>query len=153
MTARRLFDFPGMGWRNPFAELERMQREMDRLFGERAFRPGWSGLPAGVFPSVNVTEDKDHYYVRAELPGIEADELDIQAAGSSVTISGERKIGVEGDNVRYHRREREAGRFSRIINLPVGANTGDVKAGLSNGVLTLTIGKSEASKPRQININ
>jgi HSP20 family protein len=153
MTARRLFDFPGMGWRNPFAELDRMQREMERLFGERSFRPGWPALHAGVFPSVNVTEDKEHYFVRAELPGMEADDLDIQAAGGSVTISGERKFGVEGDNVRYHRREREAGRFSRIINLPEGADTENVKAGLSDGVLTLTIGKSEASKPRQITID
>lgn len=152
MTARRLFDFPGLGWRNPFAELTRMQREMDRLMGTPFLRTGWPGLQAGVFPSVNVTEDKDHYFIRAELPGMEAGDLDIQAAGSSVTISGERKIPVEGENVRYHRREREAGRFSRIINLPEGADMNQVKAGLTNGVLTLTIGKSEISKPRQIAI-
>ncbi len=153
MTARRLFDFPGMGWRNPFAELDRMQREMDRLFGGKFFRAGLPELQAGVFPAVNVTEEKDHYYIRAELPGMAAEDLDIQAAGNSVSISGERKISGEGDNVRYHRREREAGRFSRVINLPEGANLEDVKAGLKNGVLTLTIGKSEASKPRQISIN
>ena len=70
MTARRLFDFPGLGWRSPFAELERMQREMDRLVGRPSWGTGGPGLPAGVFPSVNVTEDKDHYFVRAELPGV-----------------------------------------------------------------------------------
>ncbi|AOY60510.1 Hsp20/alpha crystallin family protein [Desulfococcus multivorans] len=152
MTARRLFDFPGLGWRNPFAELERMQREMDRLFGDQFFRSGWPGLHAGVFPSVNVTEDQDHFYIRSELPGMAADDLDIQAAGNSVTISGERRIPAEGDNVRYHRREREAGKFSRIVTLPNGADMDKVSAGLTNGVLTVTIAKSEATKPRQISI-
>lgn len=152
MTARRLFDFPGLGWRNPFAELKRMQRDMDRLLGDPFFRIGWPGLQAGVFPSVNVTEDKDHYFIRAELPGMEAGDLDIQTTGNSVTISGERKIPAEGNNIRYHRREREAGRFSRVINLPDGADMNQVKAGLANGVLTLTIGKTEMSKPRQITI-
>lgn len=153
MTARRLFDLPGLGWRNPFAELERMQRQMDRLVGDRFLRSGWPGLHAGVFPSVNVSEDKDHYFIRAELPGMEAGDLDIQAAGSSVTISGERKIPTEGNNVRYHRREREAGKFSRVITLPEVADMEKVKANLTNGVLTVMISKSEASKPRQITIN
>ena len=153
MSARRLFDFPGLGWRNPFAELERMQREMDRLAGDPFFRSGWPWLHSGVFPAVNVTEDQDHYFIRAELPGMEAGDLDIQAAGSSVTISGERRIRGEGENVRYHRREREAGKFSRIINLPQGADMDNVTAGLTNGVLTVTIAKSEATKPRQIAVN
>ncbi len=152
MAARRLFDFPGMGWRNPFSELERMQRMMDRLIGDQFLRTGWPGIHAGVFPSVNVTEDKDHYYIRAELPGMEAGDLDIQAAGNSVTLSGERKIPVEHDNVRYHRREREAGKFSRVINLPEVTDMDKVKATLANGVLTVTVAKSEASKPRQIAI-
>ncbi|MGD9878259.1 Hsp20/alpha crystallin family protein [Desulfococcus sp.] len=81
-----------------------------------------------------------------------ADDLDIQAAGNSVTISGERRIPAEGDNVRYHRREREAGKFSRIVTLPNGADMDKVSAGLTNGVLTVTIAKSEATKPRQISI-
>ena len=153
MTARRLFDFPGLGWRNPVAELERMQKQMDRLFGDRFLRSGWPGLHAGVFPSVNVSEDKNHYFIRAELPGIEAGDLDIQAAGSSVTISGERRIPTEGNNVRSHRREREAGQFSRVINLPEAADMDKVKANLANGVLTVEISKSEASKPRRISIN
>lgn len=153
MTARRLFDFPGLGWRNPFAELERMQKQMDRLIGDRFLRSGWPGLHAGVFPFVNVSEDKDHYFIRAELPGMESGDLDIQAAGSSVTLSGERKIPTEGNNVRYHRREREAGKFSRVINLPEAANMDKVKATLADGVLTVMISKSEASKPRQIAIN
>lgn len=152
MTARRLFDYPGLGWRNPFAELERVQRQVERLLGGRSQKSGWPGLHAGVFPTVNVTEDKDHFFIRAELPGLEADDLDIQATGSSVTISGERRISTEGNNVRYHRREREAGKFSRVINLPETADMENVSAGLTNGVLSVTIAKSQAAKPRQITI-
>jgi HSP20 family protein len=153
MTARRLFDYPGLGWRSSLTELERVQRQMNRLLGDHAFRSGWSGLHAGVFPTVNVTENKDHYFIRAELPGLEAGDLDIQAAGNSVTISGERMIPTEGENVRYHRREREAGKFSRIIELPEAADMDNVSAGLTNGVLSVTIAKSQAAKPRQITVN
>jgi len=79
--------FSDMSLRNAFSEMERMRQDMDRLmegFGGRSF-----GLPtAGVFPLVNLTEDKDGYYVRAELPGLKADELNISATGNTLSISG-----------------------------------------------------------------
>ena len=78
MFARRLFDFPSVGWQHPFADLEHMSRQMDRLTRAVTGRPGMNWLSARVFPAVNLTEDKDKYYVRAELPGIKADALDIQ---------------------------------------------------------------------------
>ena len=118
MLARRMFDLPGMGWRNPFSELERMKREMDQLTSAVLGGPGFRFLPSRVFPAVNITEDKDKYYVRAEFPGIKADEIDVQVNGRNLAISGERKIQSEGENARYHRREREAGKFSRVIGLP-----------------------------------
>ena len=105
---------------------------------------------AGVFPLTNVTEDKDNYYIRAELPGINSDDLDIQVTAKGISISGERKIPVEGNNVTYHRRERDAGKFSRSINLPEDIDTGNVDASLKSGVLTVTIPKAEIAKPRQI---
>jgi len=114
MFIRRPIFLPGISFRSTFSELDRMRQEMDRLmegFGDRLFTP----QSAGVFPLVNLTEDKDHYYIRAELPGLKADELDISATGNNLSISGERKITHEGENVRYHRKEREAGSFSRII--------------------------------------
>ena len=150
MIARSLFDWPAGGWRNPLSQLEQMRREMDQigstLFGRLGLRPGI----AGVFPTLNITEDKDSYYVRAELPGIQAKDLELQVHGKSLSLAGERKIASEGENVKYHRREREAGRFSRIIDLPSEVNADKVDAQMTNGVLTITIAKSEAAKPRQI---
>jgi HSP20 family protein len=153
MLTRGLFNYPTMGWRHPFAEWERVSRQMDRLTQGLLGRPGLGWRPASVFPAINLTEDTDHYYVRAELPGIKADDLDIQAVGRNLTISGERKIASEGENVRYHRRERESGKFSRIIGLPGDIDTDKVDAKLVNGMLTVTIAKAEASKPKQIAIH
>jgi HSP20 family protein len=148
MIVRRV-SFPDFGWRGAFTDLERMRRDMDRLFEQvsgKTYRP----LTAGVFPLINLTEDKDDYYVRAELPGLKAGELKISASGRNLTISGERKISFKGDNVKYHRREREAGSFSRIIALPGDIEVNKVEAKLSDGILTVTIPKAEATKPKQI---
>ncbi len=153
MVARGLFSYPTMGWRHPFAELERMSRQMDRLTQGWIGRPDLAWRSASVFPAINLTEDADNYYVRAELPGIKAHALDIQAVGKNLTISGERTIDSEGEKVRYHRREREAGKFSRIIGLPGDINTDKVDAKLVNGLLTVTIAKAEAAKPKQITIS
>jgi HSP20 family protein len=153
MYARPLFNYPTMGWRHPFAELERMSRQMDRLTQGLMHRPGLAWRSASVFPAINLTEGADNYYIRAELPGIKADVLDIQAVGRNLTISGERTIASEGENVHYHRREREAGKFSRIIGLPGDINTDKVDAKLVNGLLTVTIAKADAAKPKQITIS
>ena len=153
MFARRLFDFPSVGWQYPFTDLQRLSRQMDRLAQTVTGRPGMPWLSARVFPAVNLTEDKDNYHVRAELPGIDADALDIQVNGRNLTISGERTIPSEGENVRYHRREREAGKFSRAIGLPGDIDADRVGAKMVNGVLTVSIAKSEASKPKQITVH
>ena len=151
MFYRRLFDFPSWRTRSPFGDLERMRHQMDRLF-EDAMMP--YRLPqAGVFPLINLTEDKDSYYVRAELPGVKADELDIQVTGKNLTISGERKIAAVQEGARYHRREREAGTFSRIIGLPGEVDTDRVEAKLDNGILTVVVSKAEIAKPKQITVN
>jgi HSP20 family protein len=107
---------------------------------------------AGVFPSINLTENKDNYYIKAELPGIEADELDITATGESFSIAGERKISTERADVKYHRREREAGKFSRMLNLPTPIDSGKVKAEFKNGILKVILPKAESAKPKKITI-
>ena len=152
MIYRRVFGVPSMNFHSPFSELERMRNQMDRLMD--AFSgESIQGRTAGVFPLVNLTEDADHYYVRAELPGIEADALNIQAERNSVSLSGERKIASGQENVKYHRRERDAGTFSRVIGLPGEANPDNVEASLAHGILTITIPKAEAAKPKQIKVN
>ncbi len=149
MIIRKFSDWPTWDWRSPFDELERMRRELDRLSGD--FTGSVFRLPtAGVFPLVNVTEDHNHYYVRAELPGVRADELDISVTGETVTLSGERKLPEESDKSSYHRREREAGSFNRVISLPARLDVDKVKAHAEDGVLTVVLPKAESAKPRQI---
>jgi HSP20 family protein len=123
---------------------------MDRLF-ENAMT-SYQRPQAGVFPLINLTEDQNSYYIRAELPGINADELDIQATGNNIAISGERKIAAEQEGSKYHRREREAGKFSRAIGLPGDIDTNKVEAKLENGILTVVVAKAEAAKPKQITV-
>jgi len=133
----------------PLRELERMRKEMDRLFED--LTEGIFREPrAGVYPLVNVTEGSDDYYVRAELPGIKAEDLDISVTGNSISIAGERKIPAEDEKAKYHRREREAGKFSRIISLPAQVDTARVEASCVDGILTVVLPKSEAAKPKQI---
>lgn len=151
MIIKRMFDFPNYGWRSAFDDLERMRRDMDRLFGQVAGRAYWPPH-AGVFPLVNVAEDKENFFVRAELPGMESQDINISATGKNLTISGERKIASEGENVKYHRREREGGQFNRVIALPSDIQTDKIEAGYSNGILSVTIPKAEAAVPKQITV-
>jgi HSP20 family protein len=123
---------------------------MDRLYDD-AMTP--HRLPqAGVFPLVNLTENKDKYFIRAELPGVKADELDLQVTGNNLAISGERKIAAEDESAKYHRREREAGTFSRMIGLPGEVDSDKVEAKLENGILTVVVPKAEIAKPKQISV-
>jgi HSP20 family protein len=126
-----------------------MRHQLDQLFDDTP-QPRVS---AGVFPLTNLTEDRENYYVRAELPGVKGDELDIQVTGSNLAISGERKIPAEEEGARYHRREREAGTFSRMIGLPGEVDTNKVEARLENGILTIVVSKAEIAKPKQISVS
>ena len=150
MIYRRLFNVPTWRLRSPLDELYRMRQQMDQLL-ESSTAPD-HGTGAGVFPPVNLSEDKDNYYVRAELPGVKGDELDIRITAKHLAISGERKIATEEEGARYHRREREAGTFSRMIGLPGDINPDNVDAKLENGILTVVVSKSEAAKPKQITV-
>lgn len=141
MVARDLINLTPWSLRNTFNELDRINQMLSRR------------STAGVFPLINLSEDSDNYYVRAELPGIDAGSIDITATGESLAISGERKIASEGSEVKYHRREREAGKFSRMFNLPTIIDSEKVTADFKNGILTITLPKAESAKPRKISIN
>ena len=132
---------------NPFAEFDQLRREMLRLFDAVA---GGDSAPAGVFPPMNVTQDDNNFYVRAEVPGISAKDLSISALRNQVSISGKRVIPQENERVSYHRKERAEGEFSRTITLPGEVVTDRVEARYSDGILALTLPKAEEAKPRQI---
>lgn len=152
MIISRLPNYPMFGVRRPFSQVERVLRDFDR------FLEGWPGmtqgaLSAGVFPPINLSEDEDKFIIRTELPGLPADELDIQATSKSVSISGERRIATENDGVKYHRRERESGKFSRMLSMPSEIDPDMIEAFLKNGILTVTVPKAEVAKPRRITID
>jgi HSP20 family protein len=151
MVFRGIGNGPAFYWRTPFGELERLKRQMD-LLSEGMTGKLFREPSAGVFPLINVTEDKDGYHVRAELPGIKSDELDISVTGDTLSISGERKIAEEKGDIKYHRREREAGKFSRIVSLPSQIDTGKVEAKCVDGLLSIVLPKAEAAKQKQITV-
>jgi len=136
---------------SPFEELERLRRRMDRLFQESfGLEPYYR--TGGVYPLVNISEDHDHFYVRAELPGVQPEDLDITIKDQSLVLRGERKIPKAGEEVNYHRRERESGTFRRVVRLPGPVNAEKVSAVCKDGVLTITLAKPEEIKPRQIKV-
>jgi len=151
MILKQMFDLPDYGWTSAFDDRERMRRDMDRLFGQVAGQAYWP-THAGVFPLVNVTEDQDHFYIRSEIPGMKSEEISMSATGRNLSISGERKIISEGENVNYHRREREDGKFSRVIALPSDVQIDNIEAGYADGILSIKIPKAEEAKSKQITV-
>lgn len=151
MVYSRIFGMPTFGSLRPYEELTRMRRQMDRIMdsftGSQALEGG-----AGVFPATNVTENDDFFFFRAELPGVKAADLDIQATARNLTITGQRTLDVEDENARYHRREREGGRFSRAFALPKEIDADRVEARILNGILTLKVPKAASAKPKRITI-
>lgn len=140
--------YPGFGWAG--SEFARLQNEMNRLF-ENYFERG--AVPGrGVFPPVNIYEDESNLYLTAELPGMEAKDIDINVESNSIQLKGERKIESEGENVCYHRRERESGSFSKKISLQIPVDTAKVSAAFNNGVLKVTLPKAEEAKPKKIDV-
>lgn len=150
MIYRRFLGFPSWEFRSPFTELERMKRQMDRLM--EGLSSPYQRPYAGVFPLINLTETKDSFFIRAELPGVVAGDLDIQATANSISITGERKLPAENKDARWHRREREAGKFSRMIAMPGEIDPNKVDASMVNGILSVVVPKAEVAKPRQINV-
>ncbi len=126
-----------------------LQREMDRLF-EDFFRR--SGLPARWGPAVDVVETSDNVIVRAELPGMDPKDVDISISGDTLTIKGEKREEKEDKGKSFYRVERSYGSFCRTISLPAGVEADKAKADYNNGVLEVTLPKSEKVKAKRIPI-
>jgi HSP20 family protein len=149
-----------MAQADSFQELDSLHREIDRAFenfvpmtgpfARMAFLPG--RLARG-YPLVNVHEDKDHIYVEAMAPGIDPKSLNITVVHNTLTISGEKQgAPSEIKPEAFHREERARGKFVRTITLPVEIDDGKVGAEYKNGLLLITLPKSERAKPKQINV-
>jgi len=136
---------------SPFGDFDQLRREMLRLF-ETMGRDTSGDVGAGVFPPMNITQDDDNFYVRAEIPGIKPNELSISALRNRISLSGKREIPREHERVSYHRKERAEGSFSRTVTLPTEIAADRIDARYADGVLTLTLPKAEEAKPRQITV-
>ena len=112
--------------------------------------PARRGTP--VFPSIIVSATEDRLVVRAEMPGIDLEQLEISVAGDVLTIKGVRLTGQNLEGGWYHRRERESGGFNRAVRLPAEVDGDKTEASYQAGVLTVTVPLREAAKPRQVPI-
>ncbi|GIW83082.1 MAG: molecular chaperone Hsp20 [Gemmatales bacterium] len=127
-------------------EFDRLQSAFNRLMEQPV-----AGLAvAGAYPPVNVWEDDENIFVEAEIPGVKLEQLEILVAeGNQLTIQGERKFEEE-EKATWHRRERGVGKFQRQLTLPTVVDADKVTAKYDDGVLLITLPKSEAAKPRRI---
>jgi HSP20 family protein len=135
---------------NSFYGLGQLREELDRHFSTLV--ENLPSVNSRTFPAINVWEENDNLHAEAEVPGMAVEDLSISVVGRELTISGERKDrGKEGTT--YHRRERGTGEFTRVIRLPFDVDSSRVDANLRDGVLQITLPKSEAAKPRKIQVN
>ena len=141
---------PGL-WRfgvmaDPLREMQRVQREMNRIF---------SGLGQPLtqeVPPVNVWVGESDTVVTAELPGVDPGGVDISVVGDALNISGFREAETLKEGESYHRQERNHGRFSRSLQLPFHVEAGKVEAKYDRGILRITLPRAEADKPRKISV-
>jgi HSP20 family protein len=145
-------------WR-PWDEFREMERWMDEMMrGPLATwrRPlTWWRVPTeavGWVPGVEIYEKADKFIVRAELPGMKKEEIDVSVVGDTLTISGERKAETEVKDEDYYRCELCYGKFSRSVGLPTAVNATKVDASYENGILEITLPKVEAVKPKRITV-
>jgi HSP20 family protein len=140
-------------WR-PFKELEKMRREMDRLWDSYfEERPRRRGEEIGEWlPSLDVSETKGDLVVKAEIPGIDPKDIDISLTNDLLTIKGEKKQEKEEKEENYHLIERSYGSFTRSIRLPKEVQSDKINASYKNGLLKITLPKSEEAKKKEIKI-
>jgi len=138
-------------------ELDSLQGEMNRLFSSFFDTPapgggGNGGVARRWIPAMDLIETKDHFVLKADLPGIGEGDVGIEVENGVLTISGERKPEHEERHEGYYRLERATGAFSRSLSLPEGIDAEAVTAAFENGVLTVRVPKPEQVKPRRVKI-
>ncbi len=138
---------PFWGYTSPWQEMNRLQREINRLFSDLS-QGMLSTAPA--YPAVNVWTNQEGVVVTAELPGINPDDLNISVLGNILTLSGKREPEAIQEGGKVHRRERGYGQFTRSIQLPFDVDANKVEATYQNGVLTVSLPRLEEEKPKKI---
>jgi HSP20 family protein len=138
---------------DPGRELDSLQSDMNRLFdGFFGGRLGDGGATRRWIPAMDLVETDDHLVLRADLPGMDEDDLEIEVKDGVLTISGERKAEHEQKTEGFYRVERAFGSFSRSLSLPDGIDAEKVSANFDRGVLEVKIPKPEQTKPHRVQI-
>ena len=138
---------------DPFREMMSFRSAIDRLFDETFFnRQADFESQLSWSPALDVAETGDEYLVKASLPGIEPDDLEITYNNNVLTIKGETQSEREVEEQHYHLRERRSGSFSRSLSLPSTVDADHIQASYTAGVLTLHLPKLEEAKPKRIQV-
>jgi HSP20 family protein len=140
---------------SPMTDFVSLRDAMDRLFEDSFIRPTtWTGLAAGqIAVPVDLWETNEAYHLRADLPGITPDAIDINVTADTVAFAGETKSQTDVTNDGWLRQERRAGKFQRAFTLPVQIDPDKAQATFEHGVLTLVLPKADQVKPRTIKVN
>jgi len=148
------YQAPELSTWSPFIGLSTLRDEMNRLFD--VSQPGFGGREdrlLGVWsPPLDVFQDKDHVFVKCELPGMKKEDIQISLHENTLTVSGERKQEREVREGDSYRSERFFGRFHRSVTLPVSVQTDHVTAQYKDGILTVSLAKAEDAKPKHIEV-
>jgi HSP20 family protein len=136
---------------NPFVEFDDIQRRLNRLFMERSVKNGEPAF-ADFMPAVDIEETDTEFIVKADLPDVRKEDLKIQVEDGVLAIEGERKQEKEEQGRKFHKIEREYGRFVRRFALPTEVDGEKVRADFKHGVLNVVLPKTPAAKPKTIDI-
>jgi len=135
----------------PFRDMLSLRADMDRLFSS-LFGGASEGREGFWSPVVDIEEDNENIMVKAEIPGMKKEDIQVSVQGNMLNITGERKQESETKNKTFHRVERAYGRFSRMITLPTDVDSDKVKASYKDGILNITLPKPESIKPKNIDV-
>ncbi len=128
-------------------EFQRLQQEMEKTFGDLA--PSASRNRQG-YPAINIWANAENAIITAEIPGIDKNDIEVNVMGDTISISGTRKPEELPEGAKYHRREIGYGSFQRSLQMPYAIDPKKVKATFKNGILSITLPRSEAEKPKKI---
>jgi HSP20 family protein len=141
---------------DPAREAMSLREAMDRLFEESFLRPGFfgNGESGAVMLPMDMYETENEVVVKAAVPGVKPEDIEVTVTGDLLTIKGEFKSESEQKDEKrnWHRQERRYGNFSRQVTLPAGVNTDACQADFDNGVLTLKLPKAEEAKVKRVQI-
>jgi len=136
----------------PLKDLMTMHDRMNKIFDETLSKTAQAGY-GDWLPPVDIYETESDVVLVAELPGVKEEELDIQMSDGVLTLKGEKKYPVEGDNDNYYRLERSYGKFNRSFTIPNTVDVDNVKASLKEGLLKITLQKRTEIQPKVIKVD